>query len=59
MSETLISSRAKRDFEVKQKTFLLVSQVLSFKLKKETSKNQGAIIRWDNCLDTINCELEA
>ena len=29
----------KRAFEVKQKTFLPVSQTLSFKLTKQTSKN--------------------
>ena len=29
----------KRAFEVKQKTFFLVSQVLSFRLKKQTRKN--------------------
>ena len=29
----------RRAFEVKQKTFLYVSQVLSFRYKKETSKN--------------------
>ena len=34
----MIISRAKRAFEVKWKTFFLVSQVLSFKLTKQTSK---------------------
>ena len=29
----------KRAFEVKQKTFFLVSQVLSFRRKKQTTKN--------------------
>ena len=36
----LIISRTKRAFEVKQKTFYLVSQVLFFKLTKQTSKNE-------------------
>ena len=35
----LIFSRTQRAFEVKWKTFFLVSQVLSFRLKKQTSKN--------------------
>ena len=35
----LIFSRTKRAFEVKQKTFFLVWQVLSFRLKKQTSTN--------------------
>ena len=37
-SYNLIISRTKRAFGVKQ-TFLLVSQVLSFRRKKQTSKN--------------------
>ena len=32
-------SRTKRVFEVKQKTFFLVSQVFSFRHTKQTSKN--------------------
>ena len=35
----MIFSRTKRAFEVKQKTFFLVSQVLSFRVEKQTSKN--------------------
>ena len=35
----MIISRTKRAFEVKQKTFVLTSQVLSFRHKKQTSKN--------------------
>ena len=35
----MIISRMKRTFEVKQKTFFLVSQVLSFRYTKQTSKN--------------------
>ena len=35
----LIFSRTKRALETKQKTFFLVSQVLYFRLKKQTSKN--------------------
>ena len=35
----LIFSRTKRAFEVKQKTLFLVSQVLSFRIKKQSSKN--------------------
>ena len=37
--QNLIISRTKRVFEVKQKTFFLVSQVLSFRHTKQTSKN--------------------
>ena len=35
----LIFSRTKRAFEVEQKTFFQVPQVLSFRIKKQTSKN--------------------
>ena len=35
----MITSKTKRAFEVKQKTLFLVSQVLSFKQIKQTSKN--------------------
>ena len=35
----MIFSRTKRTFEVKWKTFFFVLQVLSFRLKKQTSKN--------------------
>ena len=37
--QNLIILRTKRVFEVKQKTFFLVSQVLSFRHTKQTSKN--------------------
>ena len=37
--QNFIISRTKRAFEVKQKTFFLVSQVLSFTHTKQTSKN--------------------
>ena len=39
----LIISRTMRAFEVKWKTFFLVSQVVSFRLTKETSKNVADI----------------
>ena len=35
----MIFSRMKMTYKVKQKTFFLVWQVLSFKCKKQTSKN--------------------
>ena len=35
----MIISRGNRDFEVKRKTFFLVWQVLSFRLKKQTIEN--------------------
>ena len=35
----MIFSRTKKAFEIKYKTFFLVSQVLYFRLKKQTSKN--------------------
>ena len=35
----LLFSGTKRAFQMKQKTFFLVSQVLSFRLKKQTNKN--------------------
>ena len=35
----MIFSRTKRTFEVKWNTFFLVSQVLSFRLEKQTSEN--------------------
>ena len=35
----LIFTRKKKAFPKKQKTFFLVSQVLSFRLKKQTCKN--------------------
>ena len=38
-SYDLTNSRMKRAFEVKEKTFFFVSQVLSFRLEKQTSKN--------------------
>ena len=41
-SQNLIISRMKRAFEVKEKIFFLVSQLLSFKLAKQTSKNVAA-----------------
>ena len=38
-NENLIISRTKRAFELKQKTFFLISKALSFSRTKETSKN--------------------
>ena len=38
-SQNLIISKTKRAFEVKEKTFFLVSQLLSFRNIKQTSKN--------------------
>ena len=38
-SENMINSRMKTAFEAKQKTFFLVSNVLSFRHTKQTSKN--------------------
>ena len=35
----LLFSGTKRAFQMKQKTVFLVSQVLSFRLKKQTNKN--------------------
>ena len=37
--QNLIFSRTERALEVNKKTFFLVSQVLSSRLKKQTSKN--------------------
>ena len=49
----MIFSRTKRAFEVKWKTFFLVSQVLSFRLKKQTSKNVAdtafKVYSWKAC----------
>ena len=39
----------KRAFEVKQKTFFIASQVLSFRLTKQTSKNLVDTIFTDQC----------
>ena len=38
-SKNLIISRTKRAFQMKKKTFFLVSQVLSFKRTKQAAKN--------------------
>ena len=38
-NQNLIISRTKRAFEVKQKTFFLVSKMLSFRYTKQSSKN--------------------
>ena len=43
----------KKAFEVKQKNFFLVSQVLIFRLKKQTSKNVAGTTFKENELETL------
>ena len=46
----------KRAFKVKEKTFFLVSQVLSFRHKKQTSKNV-AETTFKKAFDTTICKI--
>ena len=57
-SQNLIISRTKRAFKVKLKTFLLVSQVPSFRHTKQTSKNvAGTTFKWVDFTDFGNLTL--